>query len=345
MKEEKIQIEKFSISKINTFDTCNKKYKYQYIDKITKEEKLHLNLVNGSTIHNLIEYYLRVIQEDGAIDLGNFYVKFFEFLYKNSVKSYFWNQREDFNFDGDSLYEMLENVSDRNILIVKFNKEYSLLLENLSTKYTGKSMKSLKDENFYEEEYYTQGLDNYLCNIRDTFESILLALIELNSNLGINDTLKSEAIFTSKFKNIILQGFFDVFSYDVEKKEGLIVEIKTSSTTVKSLNEEHINQILMYKKLFKDVIKNKYKHKDIKIHYYMLYITVLKTQTNISFINVDEVEDNNFDVELKDKLKLIKTCTKNNIFVTQKGKHCSYCSYKKLCLPFIKEEEEDEDGN
>jgi CRISPR/Cas system-associated exonuclease Cas4 (RecB family) len=206
-------------------------------------------------------------------------------------------------------------------------------------------MKSLKDENFYEEEYYTQGLDNYLCNIRDTFESILLALIELNSNLGINDTLKSEAIFTSKFKNIILQGFFDVFSYDVEKKEGLIVEIKTSSTTVKSLNEEHINQILMYKKLFKDVIKNKYKHKDIKIHYYMLYITVLKTQTNISFINVDEVEDNNFDVELKDKLKLIKTCTKNNIFVTQKGKHCSYCSYKKLCLPFIKEEEENEDGN
>lgn len=101
----------------------------------------------------------------------------------------------------------------------------------------------------------------------------------------------------------------------------------------------------MYKKLFKDVIKNKYKHKDIKIHYYMLYITVLKTQTNISFINVDEVEDNNFDVELKDKLKLIKTCTKNNIFVTQKGKHCSYCSYKKLCLPFIKEEEENEDGN
>ena len=34
MKEEKIQIEKFSISKINTFDTCNNKYKYQYLDKI-----------------------------------------------------------------------------------------------------------------------------------------------------------------------------------------------------------------------------------------------------------------------------------------------------------------------
>lgn len=42
-------------------------------------------------------------------------------------------------------------------------------------------MKSLKDENFYEEEYYTQGLDNYLCNIRDTFEKhSFSSIIELN---------------------------------------------------------------------------------------------------------------------------------------------------------------------
>lgn len=51
-----------------------------YRVKLQKKRNLHLNLVNGSTIHNLIEYYLRVIQEDGAIDLGNFIKNSFEFF-------------------------------------------------------------------------------------------------------------------------------------------------------------------------------------------------------------------------------------------------------------------------
>lgn len=46
----------YSYSKISTYNSCPRKFKYMYIDKIPKEEKDDTPLRKGSFIHSLIEH-------------------------------------------------------------------------------------------------------------------------------------------------------------------------------------------------------------------------------------------------------------------------------------------------
>lgn len=51
-----------SYSQFSMFSNCPRQYKLRYIDKLSKKES-SIHLVFGSSMHNTIQHYLRVMYE------------------------------------------------------------------------------------------------------------------------------------------------------------------------------------------------------------------------------------------------------------------------------------------
>ena len=58
---------KWSNSRINTFQTCARQYKYKYIEKDNKEEFVSISIIVGSVYHSILEYMYKDYYLKGII--------------------------------------------------------------------------------------------------------------------------------------------------------------------------------------------------------------------------------------------------------------------------------------
>ena len=58
---------KWSNSRINTFQTCARQYKYKYIEKDNKEEFISISIIVGSVYHSILEYMYKDYYLKGII--------------------------------------------------------------------------------------------------------------------------------------------------------------------------------------------------------------------------------------------------------------------------------------
>ena len=66
---------KWSNSRINTFQTCARQYKYKYIEKDNKEEFVSISIIVGSVYHSILEYMYKDYYLKGIKNLAKKYKK------------------------------------------------------------------------------------------------------------------------------------------------------------------------------------------------------------------------------------------------------------------------------
>ena len=292
----------FSVSKINTFNSCSMKYKFNYIDKIKK--KTSFALVRGSVVHKIIQKHILEYFESGVlIETISPLEVAKEFILEIISRVIY-----DFKSEGD--------YSD-----YSFKKAFNLIVENdLQENY--RSIKAeMKEEIKNHFKTYESFFTQIALAIPETFEK----LINLITSQGFSK-IYSETKLISHVRKYGLRGYLDLSAYDAQTNKALIIEMKTSKQTSNKIKENNINQILFYKNLYRKNFKN------VDLKYFIVYIAILKTKININIFDASDVENENYSEELSKNLSSINNAVKHNLYSRKYDQHCSYCDFKEKCF-------------
>lgn len=191
----------YSFSKISTYVSCNRKFKYSYIDKIKIEEKPSIALLKGRAIHSILEHYPYKSTNSLASkyqDLTN------KFINSEYGKKYLSNDNfciKEYKFGLDYLFEP-SDYYDKNTLfrgcvdfIGRINNEL-YLCDWKSGKYV-----ELRFQNFNQLLFYSI----YFFQKYDNIESINLSYVYVEHNLENTLIVRREYLdnYTSELSNLI----------------------------------------------------------------------------------------------------------------------------------------------
>lgn len=303
----------FSVSKLNTFNSCTMKYKFNYIDKLKKPTSFAL--VRGSVVHKIIQDHILEYFESGVL---------VETVSPVTVAREFILEivnRIIYNFKSDGDYSQYS-----------YRKAFNLIIENNLLE----SYKELKEEMKAEIKANFNSFERFFTQIAEAIPETFDKLIKLIADHGFNKVY-AESKLTSSLRKYGLRGYLDLSAYDEEKNKALIIEMKTSKQTSNKIKENNINQILFYKYLYRRNFKN------VDLKYYIVYIAVLKTKININIFDASDIENNNYQEELSKNLSSLNNAERHNLFSRKYDQHCSYCDFKEKC--FKKRAEENKNLN
>ena len=292
----------FSPSKINVFNSCSMKYKFQYIDKLNKTTSF--SLVRGSIVHKIIQKHLTEFFTSGVM---------VETVTELEV-----------------IKEFIIEIVNRAIYKLKpegdygeysFRKAFNLLVKNKAVK----SYKQLRADIMAEIAEKFKSPEAFFTQTAAAIPEAFGTLADLIVSEGF-DKIYSESKLVSSVRKYGLRGYIDLSAYDPENNKALIIEMKTSAQTSNKIKESNMNQILFYKHLHRKNFKN------VDLKYYVVYIAILKTKININVLDASDIENENYSEELKKNLSTINNATRHNLFTRKYDQHCSYCDFKEKCF-------------
>lgn len=316
-----------SVSGMNLFDTCPNKYKENRITKTAEVIDYGISAILGTVAHNLTqkaigEQYL----QNGAVEHITEEEFKEEFVRILPVKFY---GMYGSNIYGDITGEQIthiENEYDANLEDTdKTLRE--LFFEWRDRVVTSSTFKGDTDKMFTA---WTKTTNNMIDGIVNICIENGVVEIEIEKRTyskanGVRDTSKLKLGFVY---------VTDLILHTVDNKI-VVIELKTSSKTVKTVQPTNVEQILFYKyNLRKEYGKNK------KIKYFIMYGCTLKTKQECHILDLTNFEQQNYERLLKEKVEMIKFAYTKNIFPTRFSLACSYCNVS-TCVGYAKDSEEE----
>ncbi|MGL5647026.1 MAG: PD-(D/E)XK nuclease family protein [Clostridium sp.] len=306
-----------SPSSTSLYDTCGWKYKCNKILK-NVENDFGISAILGTTTHNLAQFQIM----EGYLKNGcteEITVDEFKAEFDKQLPIYFYKKYDSsiFNEVSKSKIVEIEKRYDENIeedelsLREEFEKWCSEIVQTSSFK---------KDvEKMFEA--WTNCANNMVVKIEEIFV-----------DKGVVDAQVEVKKFDKYDDEIGIIYITDVRGYTLDGKL-IVLELKTSSKTVKSLQATNIEQVLFYKRFLK-------KEGFEDFEYYMIYSCALKTKQECHVINVSNFEDEDYNESFVSKIEMLKFAIKNDIFPKKFSMSCSFCNVKN-CVGCAEKSEED----
>ncbi|MGL4209909.1 MAG: PD-(D/E)XK nuclease family protein [Cetobacterium somerae] len=295
-----------SPSSNNMLDTCPYKFKANKIEKSAKYDA-GLKAMLGTTVHNLTQGKVMIeYLNEGC--MTHVTPEEFEEEFMRVLPVYFYKQYDSAIFNTIAMHD-----------IIRIEDQHDSGLEEgeqtLREKYY-----VWRDEILSESTFKSDTTKMFLSwtNTTNNMIDAVGAILVDNNVVEVQSELKRFIKLDDTFGVMYIT---DLRAYTADN-ELIIIELKTSSKTVKDLQVTNMEQILFYKKFIREELEVE------QIKYFIIYSCCLKTKQECYTIDVTEFEHEDYNKVFDDKFKLLKYSYENDLFPTKFSQSCSYCNVK-----------------
>lgn len=284
--------DKFSHSKINTYNSCPLRYKFHYIDRISLPEIIGIETVMGDTVHETLErLYRSHVEPESKL---------------SSIAS------QSFYFDETPKAKKFETKQD---IVDEFKlvwEEYIQDCEKKNTRIKTKSSKSF-------ERYYKLGekcIVNYW-NAHKPFTQDKTLGVELEIDVDLNNDGK-----------YVMVGILDRLSR-TGKATYNIIDYKTYA---KLPGTKKISEMSKQLEIYEFAIRDMYPDaKRINLIWYMLLHDEEVRITKNLDDPIDQKYLNKSRERIMENIDKIKVAQTDSNFPPKVSRICSWCEYKNIC--------------